>query len=153
MGSTGLESDVAGTYIRHITERLLIDLSWASSALEGNTYFLLDTRELIERGIAAQGKDALETTMILNHKRAIEFLMDAVDYGMTRMVASNLTPLEMRSKPQEELERILALARAPSACETPGSSRRRARSTWTWCAARSCSSSCATARTSSTWRA
>jgi hypothetical protein len=36
----------AGTYARDILNRLLIDLSWASSRLEGNTYSLLDTREL-----------------------------------------------------------------------------------------------------------
>ena len=41
-----------------ILNRLLIDLSWASSRLEGNTYSLLDNRELIEHGTAAPGKDA-----------------------------------------------------------------------------------------------
>jgi len=40
---------------------LLIDLSWASSYLEGNTYTRLDTRELIEHGRVAAGKDAIET--------------------------------------------------------------------------------------------
>jgi Fic family protein len=44
--------------------RLLIDLSWSSSRLEGNTYSLLDTKELIEHGTAAPGKDAKETQMI-----------------------------------------------------------------------------------------
>jgi hypothetical protein len=48
--------------------RLLIDLSWASSHLEGNTYSRLDTRALIEHGEAARGKAAIETQMILNHK-------------------------------------------------------------------------------------
>jgi hypothetical protein len=59
----------AGTYSRAILNRLLIDLSWASSHLEGNTYSRLDTRELIEHGKAALGKAAIETQMILNHKR------------------------------------------------------------------------------------
>jgi hypothetical protein len=54
---------------------LLIDLSWASSQLEGNTYSRLDTERLIEFGQAAEGKDALETQMILNHKDAIEYLV------------------------------------------------------------------------------
>ena len=40
----------AGTYARHILDRLLVDLSWASSQLEGNTYSLLDTKQLIEHG-------------------------------------------------------------------------------------------------------
>lgn len=65
----------AGTFARDILHRLLIDLSWASSQLEGNTYTRLDTERLIEFGQAAAGKDALETQMILNHKAAIEFLV------------------------------------------------------------------------------
>lgn len=69
----------AGTYARDVLGRLLIDLSWASSKLEGNTYTRLDTQRLIEHGEAATGKDARETQMILNHKRAIEYLVDATD--------------------------------------------------------------------------
>lgn len=69
----------AGTYSRAILNRLLIDLSWASSHLEGNTYSRLDTVELIEHGQAARGKAALETQMILNHKTAIELLVENVD--------------------------------------------------------------------------
>ena len=65
----------AGTFARDILSRLLIDLSWASSQLEGNTYSRLDTERLIEFGQAAEGKDALETQMILNHKAAIEYLV------------------------------------------------------------------------------
>lgn len=65
----------AGTFARDILNRLLIDLSWASSQLEGNTYSRLDTERLIEHGQAATGKDALETQMILNHKAAIEYLV------------------------------------------------------------------------------
>jgi hypothetical protein len=65
----------AGTFARDILARLLIDLSWASSRLEGNTYSRLDTQNLIEFGQRAEGKDAAEAQMILNHKRAIEFLV------------------------------------------------------------------------------
>lgn len=66
----------AGTYAKNILNRLLIDLSWASSRLEGNTYSRLDTQNLIERGQEAEGKDRRETQMILNHKAAIELLVD-----------------------------------------------------------------------------
>jgi hypothetical protein len=69
----------AGTFARQVLGRLLIDLSWASSHLEGNTYSLLETERLIAFGQAAEGKDALETQMILNHKQAIEFLIEAAD--------------------------------------------------------------------------
>jgi Fic family protein len=69
----------AGTFARDILNRLLIDLSWASSRLEGNTYSRLDTERLIEFGQAAEGKNALETQMILNHKAAIELLVNEVN--------------------------------------------------------------------------
>jgi Fic family protein len=79
MGKTADINEAAGTYSRAILNRLLIDMSWASSHLEGNTYSRLDTRELIEHGTAAQGKAAIETQMILNHKTAIELLVDNID--------------------------------------------------------------------------
>ncbi len=55
---TGVEA--AGTYAKQILNRLLIDLSWNSSRLEGNTYSLLDTRRLIEFGEEAQDRNRLE---------------------------------------------------------------------------------------------
>lgn len=79
MGHTAQAGAPAGTYSRAILNRLLIDLSWASSQLEGNTYSRLDTRALIEHGQAAQGKAASETQMILNHKTAIELLVANVE--------------------------------------------------------------------------
>lgn len=78
MGRTADVDAPAGTYSRAILSRLLIDLSWASSHLEGNTYSRLDTRELIEHGKAASGKAAIETQMILNHKTAIELLVENI---------------------------------------------------------------------------
>jgi len=79
MGRTSAHERPAGTYARDILGRLLVDLSWASSKLEGNTYSRLDTQNLIEFGQAAKGKDALETQMILNHKSAIEMLIENAD--------------------------------------------------------------------------
>lgn len=79
MGKTAEAAEPAGTYSRAILNRLLIDLSWASSHLEGNSYSRLDTRELIEHGKAARGKAAIETQMILNHKTAIKLLVDNID--------------------------------------------------------------------------
>ena len=78
MGRTLAHDAPAGTYSRAVLNRLLIDLSWASSHMEGNTYSRLDTRRLIEEGAAAQGKGRLETQMVLNHKAAIELLVDSV---------------------------------------------------------------------------
>ena len=79
IGATPDADRPAGTYARHILDRLLVDLSWASSRLEGTTYSLLDTQRLIEFGEVAQGKDAAETQMILNHKAAVEFMVDLID--------------------------------------------------------------------------
>ena len=69
----------AGTYARRILEQLLVDLSWASSRLEGNTYDILQTERLIRFGEAAEGKDRKEALMILNHKEAIEYVVDKLD--------------------------------------------------------------------------
>ncbi|NOT68293.1 MAG: Fic family protein [Methylophilaceae bacterium] len=80
LGRSSAEQTPAGTFARNILNRLLIDLSWASSKLEGNTYSRLDTERLIEFGLAAEGKDALETQMILNHKSAIEFLVQDTEH-------------------------------------------------------------------------
>ncbi|KAA0179334.1 Fic family protein [Cupriavidus gilardii] len=84
----------AGTYARQIASRLLIDLSWNSSRLEGNTYSLLETEHLLSVGEAAEGKDALEAQMILNHKEAIEFLLaGAEDIQFNRYTIQNLHAL------------------------------------------------------------
>lgn len=84
----------AGTYARDILGRLLIDLSWASSRLEGNTYTRLDTQNLIELGQAAEGKDRREAQMILNHKAAIELLVEqAEDIGFNTFTFYNLHAL------------------------------------------------------------
>lgn len=84
----------AGTYARDILGRLLIDLSWASSRLEENTYTRLETQRLIETGVAAEGKDQTEAQMILNHKAAIEMLVDgAEEIGFNTYTFFNLHSL------------------------------------------------------------
>ena len=65
-----------GTYAKQISERLLIDLSYNSSRLEGNSYSKLDTEKLILEGIGADGKGNRDTIMIINHKEAILFLVE-----------------------------------------------------------------------------
>jgi fido (protein-threonine AMPylation protein) len=76
LGRSPAREHAAGTYARDILNRLMIDLSWSSSRLEGNTYSRLETQNLIEFGHAADGKDQREAQMILNHKAAIEMLVD-----------------------------------------------------------------------------
>ncbi|MCD6388057.1 MAG: Fic family protein [Desulfobulbaceae bacterium] len=94
MGRSPEGQHPAGTYARRIFNRLLIDLSWNSSRLEGNTYSLLETELLLEFGEATEGKDVLETQMILNHKAAIELLVEqAADVGFNRYTILNLHAL------------------------------------------------------------
>ena len=56
LGRTPVTEHAAGTYARDILNRLMIDLSWSSSRLEGNTYSRLETQNLIEFGHAADGR-------------------------------------------------------------------------------------------------
>ncbi len=91
MGDMGQSKLPGGTYGKDILNRFLIDLSWASSHLEGNTYSRLDTRELIQHGKIAEGKEVFETQMILNHKRAIELLVEHADsVGFNRYTIFNI---------------------------------------------------------------
>ena len=91
IGTSLAAAEPAGTYARQVLNRLLIDLSWNSSRLEGNTYSLLDTKRLLEVGAEAEGKDSRDAQMILNHKDAIEFLVDAAaDIGFNRYTILNL---------------------------------------------------------------
>jgi len=94
LGRTDGDALPAGTYLRKVLDRLLIDLSWNSSRLEGNTYSLLETQRLLELGESAEGKRAGETQMILNHKAAIELLADrAGEIGFNRYTICNLHAL------------------------------------------------------------
>lgn len=94
IGKPQIEAAAAGTYAKQILNRLLIDLAWNSSRLEGNTYSLLDTRRLLDFGEAAEGRGQLEAQMILNHKDAIEFLVaNADDIGFNRYTILNLHAL------------------------------------------------------------
>ncbi len=96
----------AGTYARQICQRLLIDLSYNSSRLEGNTYSRLDTEKLVEEGISAEGKIHEETVMIMNHKEAILFLVE------------NAQEIELNSLTIRNLHHLLAqdLLANPQSC-------------------------------------
>ncbi|MEO6852132.1 MAG: Fic family protein [Mucilaginibacter sp.] len=63
-------------------ERLAIDLSWKSSQIEGNTYSLLETERLLREKETAAGKPKDDATMLLNHKEAINFIVEHPDYVM-----------------------------------------------------------------------
>ena len=106
LGAVPIGTQPAGTYARKILARLLIDLSWNSSRLEGNTYTLLDTKRLLDFGKEAEGKNRIDAQMILNHKDAIEFLVSAADeIGFNKYTLLNLHGLlanNLLSNPQAE---------------------------------------------------
>jgi len=58
------------TLINKEFERIMIEFSWKSSKIEGNTYSLLGTEALIKENVEGKGKSKEETQMILNHKDA-----------------------------------------------------------------------------------
>ena len=94
IGYVGMRELPAGTYLRQLMNRLLIDLSWNSSRLEGNTYSLLETQRLLEDGVGAEGHGVAETQMIVNHKAAIEMLAEQADeIGFNRYTVCNLHAL------------------------------------------------------------
>lgn len=119
-------------------EHLTIELSWKSSALEGNTYTLLDTQLLLMEGVKAKNRTEFETQMILNHKDAIAFIVanselftDAITFRtveelhhiigknlgidagvrkrLVRITASNYVPLSNPHQLREQADRILAV--------------------------------------------
>jgi len=60
-------------------ERFIIEFSWKSSQIEGNTYTLIETETLIKQNIKAQGHSDDESVMILNHKKAFETILNNKD--------------------------------------------------------------------------
>ena len=74
------------TILERELERFLIELSWKSSKIEGNTYTLLETEALIKQEKEALGKTKMETEMILNHKRAFKFILENIsDFKVLRL--------------------------------------------------------------------
>lgn len=74
------KAELSEAAYRKELERLAIDLSWKSSQIEGNTYTLLETERLLKEKETADGKTREEAIMLLNHKEAIDFLVQHKDY-------------------------------------------------------------------------
>ncbi|MCM1297241.1 MAG: Fic family protein [Muribaculaceae bacterium] len=68
------------TILHKELERLTIELAWKSSKIEGNTYTLLDTERLLKDNVSAKGKSKAETQMIINHKKALDYLIDRPEH-------------------------------------------------------------------------
>jgi len=72
--------DITPTEYRKEMERLGIDLSWKSSQIEGNTYSLLETEKLLKEKQTAQGKTKEEAVMLLNHKDALDYILEKPEH-------------------------------------------------------------------------
>ena len=73
-------SKLSAAQYRKEMERLGVDLSWKSSQIEGNTYSLLETERLLLEKETAASKSKDEAVMLLNHKDALDFILDNPDY-------------------------------------------------------------------------
>ena len=82
-------SQLTETEYKKELERLAIDLSWKSSQIEGNTYSLFETERLLKEKKTASGKTKDEAIMLLNHKDAIDFIVENPDY-LTPLSISNI---------------------------------------------------------------
>ena len=71
------KSELSPKLLQKEFERLTVELAWKSSKIEGNTYTLLDTERLLKEHVSAKGKTLEETNMVLNHKKALDFVLQA----------------------------------------------------------------------------
>lgn len=125
------------TLLQKEFERLTIELAWKSSKIEGNTYTLLDTERLLNENISAQGKTKEETNMVLNHKKALDYILKAPEYyknitiakieelhkllvdelgvttgirnGMVGIVGTNYKPLDNSYQIKEALKNLIEI--------------------------------------------
>lgn len=72
-------ADLPETIIKKEIERITIELAWKSSKIEGNTYSLIDTEILIKENKEAVGHKKDEAVMILNHKKAFDYIFSNKD--------------------------------------------------------------------------
>ena len=85
-------SQLDPTILKIELERFIIELSWKSSKIEGNTYTLLETESLIKERIEARGKRRDEAVMILNHKAAFDTILKNTE-DFTAITFSNINQL------------------------------------------------------------
>lgn len=74
-------SDYPEALFQKELERLTIELSWKSAQIEGNTYSLLETERLFLEKEEAQGKPKEDAVMLLNHKDALDYILENKEIG------------------------------------------------------------------------
>ncbi len=73
---SSVKSKLDPSLFKREIERFTVEFAWKSSKIEGNTYTLLETESLIKNAKEAVGRSKYESEMILNHKKAIDFILD-----------------------------------------------------------------------------
>lgn len=61
-----------------IQEAIAIEYTYESNRIEGNTLTLQETQLVIEKGLTISGKPLKEHLEAINHKEAIDFILDLV---------------------------------------------------------------------------
>ena len=64
--------------LRQLKEKLLVEWTYNSNAIEGNTLTMSETKAVLENGITIQGKPLKDHLEAINHKEAIEFIQELV---------------------------------------------------------------------------
>ncbi len=59
--------------------RFIIEFSWKTSQIEGNTYDLISTERLLLYGEKSPSNTEFEAQMILNQKEALEFILENIE--------------------------------------------------------------------------
>lgn len=70
------EEKMDPTLFKREIERFTVEFSWKSSHIEGNTYTLLETELLLKQKREATGHPKYEATMLLNHKDAVDYILN-----------------------------------------------------------------------------
>jgi Fic family protein len=76
---------------RQLRDKLMIEWTYNSNAIEGNTLTLSETKVVLENGITIKGKPLKDHLEIINHKEAIEYIEDLVGKN------SNLSEYDIKS--------------------------------------------------------
>ena len=87
--------------VARLKKQMMIEYTYNSNAIEGNTLTLRETQLVIEEGITVGGKSITETLEAKNHPEAIEFIERLVDakseltedviLQLHRLIMSNIT--------------------------------------------------------------
>lgn len=69
---------LSASLVARLKERMAIEYTYNSNAIEGNTLTLRETKLVIEEGITISGKSIAETLQAKNHPAAMTFIEDIV---------------------------------------------------------------------------